>query len=68
VPDAGVRLAHRTVISDPSWLSGSVEALGVSLVSANALVLPFEIASVLLLAALIGSIVVAWPGTDEEDA
>ncbi|MCP5098741.1 MAG: hypothetical protein GY943_24585, partial [Chloroflexi bacterium] len=24
VPDAGVRLAHRTVISDPSWLSGSV--------------------------------------------
>jgi len=34
--------------------------LGVALVSPNAYVLPFELASVLLLAALIGSIVVAW--------
>ena len=37
-----------------------VKALGVALVSPNAYVLPFEVASVLLLAALIGSIVVAW--------
>jgi NADH-quinone oxidoreductase subunit J len=34
--------------------------LGLALVSPNAYVLPFELASVLLLAALIGAIVVAW--------
>jgi NADH-quinone oxidoreductase subunit J len=34
--------------------------LGQRLVSPNAFVLPFEVASVLLLAALIGAIVVAW--------
>lgn len=34
--------------------------LGQQLVSPNAFVLPFEVASVLLLAALIGAIVVAW--------
>lgn len=34
--------------------------LGESLVSPNAYVLPFELASVLLLAALIGAIIVAW--------
>ncbi|MBE9524761.1 MAG: NADH-quinone oxidoreductase subunit J [Chloroflexi bacterium] len=37
-----------------------IVALGQQLVSPNAFVLPFEVASVLLLAALIGSIVVAW--------
>lgn len=37
-----------------------VRELGMALVSPNAYVLPFEVASVLLLAALIGSIVVAW--------
>jgi len=36
--------------------------LGVALVSPDAYVLPFEMASVLLLAALIGAIVVAWEG------
>jgi NADH-quinone oxidoreductase subunit J len=35
--------------------------LGQSLVDVNRYILPFEIASVLLLAALIGSIIVAWP-------
>lgn len=35
--------------------------LGASLVSPSAYVIPFEVASVLLLAALIGSIVIAWP-------
>ncbi len=34
--------------------------LGIALVAPNAYVLPFELASVLLLAALIGSIIVAW--------
>jgi NADH-quinone oxidoreductase subunit J len=34
--------------------------LGVALVSPDAYVLPFELASVLLLAAMIGAIVVAW--------
>lgn len=34
--------------------------LGQALVSPNAYVLPFEVASILLLAALIGAIVVAW--------
>jgi NADH-quinone oxidoreductase subunit J len=38
----------------------TVKELGVALVSPNAYVLPFEVASVLLLAALIGAIVVAW--------
>ncbi len=37
-----------------------VSALGQLLVSPSGYVLPFELASVLLLAALIGSIVVAW--------
>jgi NADH-quinone oxidoreductase subunit J len=37
-----------------------VSSLGEQLVSPGAYVLPFELASVLLLAALIGSIVVAW--------
>lgn len=37
-----------------------VSELGQKLVSSNAYALPFELASVLLLAALIGSIVIAW--------
>ncbi len=37
-----------------------LEDLGVALVSPDAYVLPFELASILLLAALIGAIVVAW--------
>ena len=38
----------------------TVAQLGLELVSPNAYVIPFEIASVLLLAAMIGAIVVAW--------
>lgn len=34
--------------------------LGLALVSPNAYVVPFEVASILLLAALVGSIIVAW--------
>lgn len=37
-----------------------LRALGVALVSPDYYVLPFELASVLLLAALIGAIVIAW--------
>jgi NADH-quinone oxidoreductase subunit J len=37
-----------------------LKLLGAALVSPNGYVLPFELASVLLLAALIGAIVVAW--------
>jgi NADH-quinone oxidoreductase subunit J len=41
--------------------SGSfVATLGLALVSPNGFILPFEMASVLLLAALIGAIVIAW--------
>jgi NADH-quinone oxidoreductase subunit J len=40
--------------------SATISALGMALVSPNGYVLPFEVASVLLLAALIGAIVVAW--------
>lgn len=38
----------------------TIRELGIALVSPSAYVIPFEIASVLLLAALIGAIVVAW--------
>jgi len=41
--------------------------MGRAFVSADAYVLPFEIASVLLLAALVGSIIIAWPRSGEED-
>ena len=37
-----------------------LKQLGVALVSPSAYVLPFEVASILLLAALIGSIAIAW--------
>jgi NADH-quinone oxidoreductase subunit J len=38
----------------------TIQVLGAALVSPDGYVLPFEIASVLLLAALIGAVVVAW--------
>ena len=43
-----------------------VVQLGADFVSANAYVIPFLVASVLLLAALIGSIYVAWPQVEDE--
>ncbi|MFW6042128.1 MAG: NADH-quinone oxidoreductase subunit J [Chloroflexota bacterium] len=46
-------------------LQGSVVQLGRALVDVNQYVLPFEVTSVLLLAALIGAIVVAWPERKE---
>ncbi len=47
-------------------LLDSVNALGSSFVNPDDFVLPFEVASVLLLAALIGSIWIAWPKTEDE--
>ena len=38
----------------------SLRQLGLALVSPDAFVLPFELASVLLLAAMIGALVIAW--------
>ncbi len=52
---------------DPAIMEDSVARLGRAFVSADAYVLPFEIASVLLLAALVGSIFIAWPRSGEED-
>ena len=43
-----------------------VVQLGFDLVSPNAYVIPFLVASMLLLAALIGAIYVAWPQVEEE--
>jgi len=37
-----------------------VRLLGIALISPNGYVLPFEVASILLLAALVGSIFIAW--------
>lgn len=45
-------------------LRGNVSELGQLLVRPDAYVIPFEVASVLLLAALIGAIVIAWPEKD----
>ncbi len=62
-PDANVLLATKTEVP-ASVLQQSITTLGEALVSStgiNAYVLPFEITSVLLLAALIGSIIIAWP-------
>lgn len=44
----------------PPELVDPIQSLGAMLVSPNGYVLPFELASILLLAALIGAIVVAW--------
>jgi len=52
---------------DPATLESSVARMGRSFVSADAYVLPFEVASVLLLAALVGSIIIAWPRSGEEE-
>lgn len=65
VPDATTYLAGKPEVP-PGIVEGSIVRLGESFVSADAFVLPFEIASVLLLAALIGAIIVAWPKAEDE--
>jgi len=54
-----------TEIQELAARADPLKQLGVSLVSPDAYVLPFELASVLLLAALIGAIVVAWPRKED---
>ena len=49
-----------TQASELSSRADPLRELGQALVSPNAYVIPFEVASVLLLAALIGAIMVAW--------
>jgi NADH-quinone oxidoreductase subunit J len=53
-PGINTPLAELPRTADP------LRELGVALVSPDAYVLPFEVASIMLLAALIGAIVVAW--------
>lgn len=48
-------------------LQGTVAALGEAFVSPGGYVIPFIMASVLLLAALIGAIYIAWPSEYSED-
>lgn len=54
-------------VVDPAVIESSVARMGRAFVSADAYVLPFELASVLLLAALVGSIIIAWPRSGEEE-
>jgi len=65
IPDAVTPLASKPIVAD-EILQGSVAVMGRSFVSSAAYVLPFEIASVLLLAALVGAIIVAWPKAEDK--
>ena len=64
-PNNDIPMASRTVV-ETAILNGSVAELGRSFVSVDAFVIPFEVASVLLLAALIGAILVAWPKAEDQ--
>jgi NADH-quinone oxidoreductase subunit J len=52
----------KTTSPPPALPEGTAQLneLGVALVSANQYLIPFEVASILLLAALIGAIIIAW--------
>lgn len=65
IPDLNSPLASRTVV-DEAILQGSVAQLGRSFVAIDAYVIPFEVASILLLGALVGAILVAWPKVEDE--
>lgn len=64
-PDATHPFGARPPLDDAIVLD-SVAALGRAFVNPDAYVLPFEVASVLLLAALIGSILIAWPKAEDD--
>jgi NADH:ubiquinone oxidoreductase subunit 6 (subunit J) len=64
-PSKEVPMASRTIVDDVI-LQGSVAELGRSFVNIDAFVIPFELASILLLAALVGAILVAWPKTEDQ--
>ncbi|GAB4482028.1 MAG: NADH-quinone oxidoreductase subunit J [Anaerolineales bacterium] len=57
-----VQAWDRTATLAPEMSEGyaPLSELGVALVSANQYLIPFEVASILLLAALIGAIIIAW--------
>jgi NADH-quinone oxidoreductase subunit J len=57
----GAPAADRMPVALPEGLD-TVRALGTALVSPDAYVLPFEVASVLLLAALVGAVYIAGVG------
>lgn len=59
---AGQPSIHRTPAALPEDLD-TVRALGTALVSPDAYVLPFEVASILLLAALVGAVYVSVGGS-----
>jgi NADH-quinone oxidoreductase subunit J len=63
--DAESSWASKTPVSD-AVLQGSVAELGRSFVSIDAYVIPFELASILLLAALVGAVLVAWPKAEDQ--
>lgn len=65
-PDATAMAAAAPQV-DPAVIQNSTIRMGRAFVSADAYFLPFELASVLLLAALVGSIIIAWPRRGEED-
>jgi NADH-quinone oxidoreductase subunit J len=48
-------------------LEDTVINLGVALVDGDQFVIPFEVASILLLGALVGAIVIAWPRKTSEE-
>ncbi len=64
-PDADNFLASITYVPEEILL-GSTAELGRSFVSIDAYVVPFEVASILLLAALVGAIIVAWPKVEDQ--
>jgi NADH-quinone oxidoreductase subunit J len=52
---------------DTETLDSTVRNLGIALVGKDQFVIPFEVASILLLGALIGAIVIAWPRKTSEE-
>jgi NADH-quinone oxidoreductase subunit J len=56
----GAQMAPLTELELPRPAEDPLTALGIALVSPDQFILAFELASVLLLAALVGAIVVAW--------
>jgi NADH-quinone oxidoreductase subunit J len=56
----------QTLVPQAPLAADLLSQLGLALVSPSGYVVPFEVASILLLAALIGAIVIAWPRKESE--
>ncbi len=70
-PDLQQAFGQKSDVTPPTVLADSITKLGESLVDPGLYALPFLVASMLLLAALIGAVYIAWPrqqigGTEEE--